>query len=75
MKEPTYFPNIEGQCQNILDLFMTSDPEKYGVHNLAPIDNSGRMTISVSLSYFPMTASIPAPSANCGFTLKQIDVH
>ena len=35
MKEPTYFPNVEGQRQNVLDLFVTSDAEKYEVHNLA----------------------------------------
>ena len=62
VKEPTYFPNVEGQCQNILDLFMTSDPEKYEVHNLAPLGNSDHMTISASFSYSPtMSASIPAP--------------
>ena len=62
VKEPTYFPNVEGQSQNILDLFMTSDPEKYEVHNLAPLGNSDHMTISASFSYSPtMSASIPAP--------------
>ena len=62
MKEPTYFPNIEGQRRNILDLLMTSDPEKYEVHSLAPLCNSDHMTISASFSYYlTMSASIPAP--------------
>ena len=49
VKEPTYFPNVERQCQNILDLFMTSDPEKYEVHNLAPLGISNHVTISAYL--------------------------
>ena len=62
VKEPTYFPNVEGQSRNILDVFMTSDPEKYEVHNLAPLGSSDHMTISASFSYFPtVSASISAP--------------
>ena len=62
MKDPKYFPNVEEQCQNILDIFMISDPEKYEVHNLTPLGNSDHMTIFASFSYFPTTsASIPAP--------------
>ena len=71
MKEPTYFPNVEGQGQNILDLFMTSDPEKYEVHNLAPLGNSDHMTISASFSYYPtMSASIPAPKRKLWLNAK-----
>ena len=41
---------------------MTSDPEKYEVHNVAPLGNSNHMTISASLSFSPtMSTSIPAP--------------
>ena len=41
---------------------MTSDPEKYEVHNLAPLGKSDHMTISASFSYSTsMSASIPAP--------------
>ena len=62
MKEPTYFPNVEGQHQSVLDLFMTSDPKKYEVHNQAPLGNSDHMIISASFSYSPsMSASVPAP--------------
>ena len=62
MKEPTYFPNVEGQRQNVLDLFMTSDPKKYEVQNLALLSNSDHMTISVSFSYSPsMSFPTPAP--------------
>ena len=47
---------------NILDLFMTSNPEKYEVHNLKPLGNSDHMTISASFSYSTsMSVSIPAP--------------
>ena len=41
---------------------MTSDPEKYEVHNLAPLGNSEHVIISASFSYSPtMSASILVP--------------
>ena len=50
VNEPTYFPYVEGQRQNVLDLFMTSDAKKYEVHNLAYLGSSDHMTISASFS-------------------------
>ena len=63
VKEQTYFPNVEVQCQNLLDVFMTYDPEKYEVHNyIAPLGNSDHMTVSTSFSYSPtLSASLSAP--------------
>ena len=50
---------------------MTSDSEKYEVHNLAPLGNSDHMTISASFSYSPtMSASIPAPKRKLCFYAK-----
>ena len=50
---------------------MTSDPEKYEVHNLAPLGNSDHMTISASFSYSPyMSASIPAPKRKLWLYVK-----
>ena len=64
VKELTSFPNVEGQRQNVLDLFMTSDSKKYEVHNLAPLGNSDHMSISASFSYSPsMSASIGTPKS------------
>ena len=71
VKEPIYCPNVEGQRQNVLDLCMTSNLEKYEVYNLAPLGNSDHMTISASFSYFPsMSVSI-----KYGFTPKQTGVQ
>ena len=44
LKETTYFSKVEEHCQNVLDLFMTSNPEKYEVHDLALLGNSDHMT-------------------------------
>ena len=61
MKEPTYSSDDEGQCQNDLNFFMTSHPEKYELNYLAHLGNSHHMIISASFSYSPtMSALIPA---------------
>ena len=62
VKEPTHIPCVDGHSQNILDLFMTSHPEKYDVKLLAPLGNSDHHTISTSFSYTSLrTVSAPAP--------------
>ena len=63
VKEPTFFPNVEGQCQNILDFFMTSDLEKYEVHNLAPLGNSDIFHICKFLILPKYDCFHPSPEA------------
>lgn len=51
VKEPTHIPCVDGQNQNILDLFLTSHHEKYDVSVSAPLGNSDHCTISAAFSY------------------------
>ena len=48
VNEPTHIPCVQGHHQNLLDLFLTSHPEKYEVNILAPLGNSDHSIISAS---------------------------
>ena len=45
---PTHIPCVDGQTHNLLDLFLTSHPNKYEIEVLAPLGNSDHKVISAN---------------------------
>ena len=60
VKNPTHIPSVEGHSVNILDLFLTSHPERYEVNVNAPLGNSDHCTIS---AISPLETSPASPAA------------
>lgn len=56
VSEPTRIPDADNQTPHLLDLFLTSDPDKYSVSVNAPLGKSDHCLVS---TYFPFNVLSP----------------
>ncbi|CAG4971803.1 unnamed protein product [Colias eurytheme] len=53
VKQATRVPDVEGHTANCLDLFLTSDPDRYSTTISSPLGSSDHCVIKTVAAYFP----------------------
>jgi len=61
VSEPTRIPHADNQNRNLLDLFLTTCPEKYNVVVLAPLGSSDHCVVTASFQCSNPSVDTPPP--------------